>query len=296
VVELLEHTIDRRIEVHMELDAESATVLGEPAQLENALLNLGVNARDAMPQGGRLVYRTSTVHFEKPRTFVDMLTLAPGDYVLIEVVDNGHGIPPENLDRVFEPFFTTKEEGKGTGLGLAAVYGTVKAHGGAVSADSTPGKGATFRIWLPLAGRPEPRKAPSVRELPEAGRGVVLLVDDEESVREVTARMIEGMGCRVLEAPDGRAGLDLFREHAGEIDLVVLDLMMPRMSGQEMLSHIRKIEPDIPVIVISAHDVAETSPEVWSAEVEAVIRKPFDMGELAERVRAVLDARVRQDG
>ena len=208
-------------------------------QFEQVIVNLVVNARDAMPEGGRITLRTRNVPAAECGGFKDV-TVAPADYVLVEVQDTGHGIPPEVLGKIFEPFFTTKEVGKGTGLGLSMVYGIVKQTGGYVLCDSEPGKGATFRILLPRlmpeaeAERRSRRRRPS-RAADLTGRGAILLVEDEEAVRAFAARALASRGYTVLEAESGRRRAECARGGRRPIDLIVSDVIMPEMDGPTML-------------------------------------------------------------
>jgi CheY-like chemotaxis protein len=211
----------------------------------------------------------------------------PGDYVVIAVADTGVGIPPEARDRIFEPFFTTKETGKGTGLGLATVYGVVQQHGGFVTVDSTPGQGSTFQVYLPAAAGP-PEEQPAAREeTPRGGSETILIVEDEPGVQGVTQRALERRGYRVLTARDGAEAQELLRARSGGVDLVLLDLIMPRMTGGEMHRWLREHFPAVRVVFATGYGA--DFPPVGGESAPPVLRKPYSPDELLATVRAVLD-------
>lgn len=229
-VALLERTIDRRIRIELRLEAAHATVIGDPAQLQNALLNLGVNARDAMPDGGQITFTSGTVRLDGEACRLGSFLMDPGDYLHIAVADDGCGISEANLQRIFDPFFTTKDVDKGTGLGLSALFGTMVSHHGAVTVTSRLGQGSTFHLYLPLAtGVPE--EASRGGGPVATGRARLLVIDDEDLVRSATTLVLESMGHTVLAEGDPERGIAHFRANHGELDAVLLDLIMPRMSG-----------------------------------------------------------------
>lgn len=277
---------------------ECGTVLGhnlglirfDPSQMEQILVNLVVNARDAMPNGGKLTIETSNVSFQKsvPLPHGD---LPSGDYVLLSVCDNGHGMTPEIKERIFEPFFTTKERGRGTGLGLATVYGILEKNGGYVDIWSEPGKGACFKVYVPRV-----HEAADVliaeRRSEESPRGTetVLLVEDESSVRRLSSEILHTQGYRVLEAEDGEAALACLAEHASEkIHLIVTDVMMPRLGGKEMALRAKDLRPGIKVLFISGYtEDVDVHNGVHETRMD-FLQKPFTAAALAFMVRKVLD-------
>ena len=256
------------------------------------VINLAVNARDAMPKGGRLTIRTRNVDRAQAEKLGET-NIAPGEYVLLEVTDTGTGMAPEVLEKIFDPFFTTKEVGKGTGLGLSTVYGIIKQTGGYIFAESAPGSGTTFRIYLPRH-EPMPEEAVQRRDAaPEAprdltGRGTILLVEDEESVRAFAARALASRGYTVLEADTGAAALELMDEHDGNVDLVVSDVVMPEMDGPTLLKEVRKRNPELKIIFVSGYAEDAFRKNLEGDEKFTFLPKPFNLKELAATVKEVL--------
>ncbi|MBV1695686.1 MAG: response regulator [Hyphomicrobiales bacterium] len=266
-------------------------VKADRVQLEQVLINLTVNARDAMPTGGRLTVRTRNVS-ERESMRLANLSVAPGEYVMIEVEDTGTGMPPEIAARIFEPFFTTKKVGQGTGFGLSTVYGIIKQTGGYIFVDSTVGKGTTFRIYLPRhipdpAGEAEEakpvKKSEPARDL--TGTGRVLLVEDEEGVRSFGARALQRQGYEVLEAATGVEALEVMERERGRVDLVVSDVIMPEMDGPTMFNEMRRTNPGIKVIFVSGYpsDAFEKSLDPHADF--AFLQKPFTLYQLAAAVK-----------
>jgi PAS domain S-box-containing protein len=248
IVDLARETFPRNIEIVTEVEADAGTVVGDVTQLHQVLLNLAVNARDAMPRGGRLTFRLRRERLgEDPA--LRARRLEPGDYLELAVVDTGTGIPPEVMEHMFEPFFTTKPRGKGTGLGLSTVYGIVRGHGGSIDVRSELGQGSTFRVLLPLAAVPVPVAPPAVRpgRFDGAGR-LVLLVDDEESIRTVGSIALGRLGFHVVAAPDGFEALAQFRQRPQAFALAIVDHMMPRMNGVELSRELVALRPDLRII------------------------------------------------
>jgi two-component system cell cycle sensor histidine kinase/response regulator CckA len=288
----LRRLIGDRVKLKVEHGRDLWAVMADPTQIGNVLMNLVINARDAMPHGGLLAIRTANVAVEETKS-VGHVLVPSGDYVTIEVEDTGIGIPKENLGKIFEPFFTTKEKGHGTGLGLASVYGIVKQTGGYIFPESEVGKGTVFRIYLPRhipAPKPaaaEHEKAPVARDL--TGVGTILLVEDEDAVRDFAVRALTMRGYKVLDAAGGEEALDIVREHDGPIDLLISDVVMPSMDGPALLKAVREIMPDLRVIFISgyAEEAFRNSPD--KPEDYDFLPKPFSLKQLTEKVKEVLE-------
>jgi CheY-like chemotaxis protein len=265
-------------------------VLADPGQLEQVVLNLALNARDAMPDGGTLsiLTRNERVEAHDP----SHPGVPAGRWVVLELSDTGVGMDAETQARIFEPFFTTKERGQGTGLGLATVYGIVRQAGGAVRVRSTPGEGSSFTLYLPRTA--VAREARRVEEWPvPAARGggeTILLVEDEDAVRAIARETLARWGYRVLMAPDGAAALTLARRHREPIDLLLTDVVMPGLHGRELAEALQRDRPTLRVLFMSGYTEDEVLHRGVSTEVLAFIAKPFTPAALAARVRAVLDA------
>lgn len=285
-ISLLSHTVDKKIPIRLSCEATRSIIRGEDTQLQSAFLNLGINASQAMPDGGNLDYRTRNLFLDQAYCDASPFELAPGDYIEVEVQDTGIGIPPEFLTRVFEPFFTTKEQGKGTGLGLSAVYGTVQSHGGAITLHSEEGKGTVFRIYLPLSEETALESDEKVEVCRK--KGCILIIDDEAMIRSTLQTTLEGLGNQVLAAEDGREGLNLYREKAASIDLVILDMIMPRMGGRETLEELMKIDPKVRILISSGFSKDEEFAELRSKGHCAFIRKPYGQKELIQALNRLL--------
>jgi len=269
------------------------TVHADPSQIEQILMNLCINARDAMPAGGKLVVSTANVTLEAPLVERE-LTIPPGRYATLRVADNGSGMDEEILSRIFEPFFTTKDPGKGTGLGLATVYGIVKQSEGYIRVVSAPGEGTAFSIYLPAAEGEEPE---TEKDRPEAefedptGKRTILLVEDEEMVRELAIEIFQGAGYTILDAPNGAAALAICDRHEGCIDLLVTDLVMPGMNGIELARRVCDSRPGIPVLFMSgyAEDAKERLGDL--DEGRAFLQKPITPTKLSRKVREIFSER-----
>jgi signal transduction histidine kinase len=287
VERMLRRVLPEHIDVRTDLQLDVLHVRADPALLEQMLLNLALNARDAMPGGGRLTLATAGLVDISPAALPP--NLPSGRYVRLQVTDTGCGMDAETQARVFEPFFTTKEVGQGTGLGLATVYGIVRASGGGIDVKSTVGQGTTFTIDLP-AVTDLSTEAPSTRVGLPSGTETVLLVEDEESVRSLARRVLDRCGYTVLEAPNGKEALLQSDSHAGAIHLVVADVVMPGMSGPELVRRLLPQHPDLRILFISGY--AEPAGIDWEGldRQTLLLEKPFTPAALARRVREVLDA------
>lgn len=287
VVSILAHSIDRRIRIDQRLDACPSWTMGDPTLLQTALLNLGLNARDAMPGGGTLVIATSVEELPRPGAPPD---LAAGRYVRLDVTDTGVGMSAETQQHLFEPFFTTKERGKGTGLGLAAVYGAVKSHHGAITVRSAPGQGTTFSLHLPACEPPASVQQAAPAQAARTRGLRILLADDEEAVRESMAQHLRAGGHEVATAPDGAAALQRYETSWQEIDVVILDLMMPRMGGRDAFLAMRRINPALRALFISGEAADDQVQALLEAGVLGFLKKPFQGKALVEKIDALLPA------
>lgn len=290
---MLRRLIGEDIDFATESQEDLWTVRADPSQIEQILMNLCVNARDAMPTGGKLVVSTANVTLVAP--LVDReLTIPPGRYATLRVADNGSGMDEKILSKIFEPFFTTKDLGKGTGLGLATVYGIVKQSEGYIRVDSLPGEGTTFFVYFPAAEGEEPEEE---EDWPEAecegpsGKRTILLAEDEEMVRELAIEIFQGAGYTVLDAPNGTAALAVSDRHAGCIDLLVTDMVMPGMDGIELARRVCDSRPGIPVLFMSgyAEDAKERLGDL--NEGRAFLQKPITPTNLSRKVRELFSGR-----
>jgi CheY-like chemotaxis protein len=261
----------------------------DASQLEDALLNLAVNARDAMPEGGQLVIETANVHLDAEYA-AHNVEVVPGDYVAVIVSDTGTGMPPEVVERAFEPFFTTKGIGHGSGLGLSMVYGFIKQSGGHVKIYSEPGHGTSIKLYLPRAEEAAPIAAgPAGAEAHQAavGRETILVVEDDPAVRTVAVNILEGLGYHVRQAEDGHAALAILQR--AEVDLLFTDLIMPNgMSGQDLLRKAREHRPDLKALFTSGYSEHVIQGRASDADVP-LLGKPYRKQQLAASVRSVLD-------
>ncbi|WP_374465934.1 ATP-binding protein [Ferrovibrio sp.] len=291
---LIGRLIGETITLTMTHGRDLGLVKVDQGQLEQVIINLAVNARDAMSEGGELKIRTLNYHVDRA-TELGAETVPPGDYVLIEVSDTGHGIAPEHMAKIFDPFFTTKAVGAGTGLGLSTVYGIIKQTGGFIHVESAPGQGASFRIYLPRY-RPKPEEIaasrnearPDTRDL--TGRGLVLLVEDEDAVRAFAARALRNKGYTVIEAASGEQALALPTDQLNRVELLISDVVMPNLDGPSLAAALRQSRPDLKILFISGY--AEDSLRSSMAKSPHVnfLPKPFSLSQLAGKVKEVMDA------
>ncbi len=288
-VRVLKRTIPENISLTLEIDPDEYIVDSDPTRIQQVLMNLVVNARDAMPKGGTLRIKLSSLHLEEhedPPT----AGMVPGNWLRISVSDTGTGIPPEVLPHIFEPFFTTKDTGKGTGLGLSQVYGIVKQHNGQVNVDTEVGKGTTFHVYLPLC---KPEKHLSSQDgvfssIPQGNGETILLVEDNEKMREVGQQILEDLGYHVLSASNGKEALEVYKTN-GDIDLLFTDVVMPEIGGAALLRELRQLGSTIKAVAVTGHIIAEDLDHLRQAGVAAVIHKPYDVDLLADAIRNALD-------
>ncbi len=275
----------KEIAIHTMFQAGLWSAEVDRGQIDQVLLNLFVNAFQAMPDGGDLYVRTENVTLDD--SFVGPYHAVPGRYVMVSVRDTGLGIDEKIRDRIFDPFFTTKGTGFNTGLGLASAYGIISNHGGIITCSSTMGKGSTFTFYLPAAAR-SPQKEHHVRTGIQTGSETILLVDDEDMILSVGKDLLQGLGYRVILAKGGMEAIRLFRAHAPEIDLVILDMIMPGMGGRETFEGIREIDPEARVLLASGYDMHGQALQLMERGCSGFIQKPFSMQDLSRKIREVL--------
>jgi PAS domain S-box-containing protein len=285
---LFQRVLPATIRIDLQTEPQLWPVEADSTQLHQVVMNLAVNARDAMPLGGTLTLSTANRTVEA-QDCKHNLEARPGRFVVLSVMDTGTGIQPEIQARIFDPFFTTKDVGQGTGLGLAVVFGIVKAHRGWITVASEPGGGSTFQVYLPTAegkigSLPEVAKPPAA-----GGKEGILVVDDEAMVRNMVGSVLERRGFRVLLAGDGEEALSVYRQRAGDIDLVLLDYTMPRQSGMQVLKMLRRLNPNLRVILSSGNRLSAENTSLVEAGVQAFVAKPYQLEELVRTVRHVLD-------
>ncbi|UPT75565.1 MAG: PAS domain-containing protein [Elusimicrobiota bacterium] len=286
---MLGRIIGEHVELRIEPGAADASLKADPGQLEQLLMNLVVNARDAMPKGGRITIRTEAASLDAAQARRE--GVPAGRYVVLSVADTGTGMTPEVKSHLFEPFYTTKEKGKGTGLGLATVYGVVKQSGGEIRCVSRENAGTTFRILLPCVEAAPDRDAPSPRRSAAKGGETVLIVEDEEPVRRLAARILRSLGYEVLAAADGAQGLALLRSPAGaKVELLMTDMVMPVMSGWDLAREAGAERPGLPVLFVSGYTDDTFEGMCILDDTTDILPKPFTAEDLAARVRAALDA------
>jgi CheY-like chemotaxis protein len=288
---MLRRLIGEDVELSLHLGPDAGNIKADPGHLEQAIFNLATNARDAMPKGGRITIETANTTLDDTYCTTH-LGVQPGEYVMIAVGDTGHGMDAETKRRIFEPSFTTKERGKGTGLGLATVYGIVKQAGGDIWVYSEMGKGTAFKLYFPRVNEPVSDLNAIGAPLPkhEAGE-TILVVEDEQGVRELTSKMLKRMGYHVLTAASGAEALALSGSHAGHIALVVTDVVMPHMSGKQLADELRRTRPNMKVLFISGYTENTISQHDVLEDGAAFLAKPFNRETLARRVREALGER-----
>jgi signal transduction histidine kinase/ActR/RegA family two-component response regulator len=292
VVSMLRHSIDKSINITIDLIAENYTITGDRIQLQNMFLNIAINACDAMPGGGILHFASRNelpmIDFIKSHNFE-----APeGDYIVIDIQDNGTGMTSEIKKKIFEPFFTTKQRGKGTGLGLATAYGTTQGHKGFITVDSEYGKGSVFHIYLPIIGKKHIEKVEEISEV-KYGTGRILLVDDEEQIRSTTAKMLQNIGYTTITCSNGEEAVRIYTENSNIVDLVLLDVIMPVMNGIRCADMLKKLNPDIKIIFISGYPGNLPSVELNTSlpmiNATDFIYKPFTIEHLSRAVKEAID-------
>ncbi|MFH1511056.1 MAG: response regulator [Candidatus Woesearchaeota archaeon] len=276
----------KEVVIHRKLAEDLLAIEADQGQIEQVLLNLFVNAADAMPSGGDLILETMNVKHKDIKG--KLYDPKAGNYVMLIIKDTGMGMDKSTMERIFDPFFTTKEIGRGTGLGLASVYGIIKAHGGYIDVESRKKHGTTFMVYLP-AFKGKVRKITKTSDKLIKGTGTVLLVDDEKVIQEVCKELLEAIGYKVFSAIDGKEALKLYRKSQDKIDLVLLDMTMPNMSGSEVYNRMKEMNPDIKVLLSSGYSIDGEATDILKRGCNGFIQKPFNINALSQKIRKILE-------
>jgi len=294
VVLMLERTLDKRIVIKKIFNTESDTVLGDPAQIHNALLNIAINSRDAMPNGGEIIFSTDLVEFDEAYCKTIPYEVTMGSYIRISVTDNGCGMDKKTLSRVFEPFFTTKEKGKGTGLGLSTVYGIVRSHKGIINIYSELGHGTVVKIYLPLYSGPNQKSENSnnnnINNQEKKYSGNVLLVEDEKNVSKSSEKMLNMLGFNVHICHNGKDAVEYYKKNWQQINLVILDMIMPVMNGKETYIALKEINPNVLTILVSGYGINGEITSILDLGVKEFIQKPFTFDELKNKIGKIINS------
>jgi CheY-like chemotaxis protein len=283
---MLRHTLPKSIDIRLLLPGELWRVSGDATQLTQVVMNLCVNARDAMPSGGKLEVQAENSVIDEAYTRLH-LDAKPGRFVALHVVDSGSGIAPGDLDRIFDPFFTTKEVGHGTGLGLSTALGIVKSHGGFIDVDSEVGKGTKISVFLPADFTSAAEGAPAAPALPRGRGQTVLVIDDEAPIRQIAKTTLEAHGYQVLTAADGAEAVGLYVQRNGDIGVVLTDMMMPVMDGPATIRALKKINPAVRIVAASGLNIERTS-SPGDLGVRKLLSKPYTAATLLETLQAAM--------
>jgi len=279
----------KEIRIHKDLMPDIDTVEVDRGQIEQALLNLYVNAWQAMPEGGDLYLKTENVILDADFENIQPYKVETGKYIKITVADTGSGFDDETKKRIFEPFFTTKEMGRGTGLGLASVYGIIKSHGGYINVHSQKDQGTTFAVYLPASAKEvQQEKAEPVIKTVAKGTGTILLIDDEEMIIKVGQELLQELGYKVIAARSGEEAIRLYLKNADKIDLVVMDMIMPGMGGGETFDNLKAINPDIKVLLSSGYSINGQASKILERGCDGFIQKPFNLNQLSEKIQRII--------
>jgi len=290
-IDLFKHSLGKNILIKHKLNAKEHFIMGEFVQLQNILLNMGFNARDAMPDGGILELTTENVSIYEKDIGRLPVNIEPGNYVVLHFRDTGIGMEKKVLDKIFEPFFTTKKSGKGTGLGLSTTYGTINAHNGSIFADSIPGKETTFHIYFPVSDlKPEKEvEEKTISSRNSVRDGTILIIDDEEAIRHMLIKTLKYVGYDVLEANSGKSGINQYKKHKKRILAVILDVIMPEMDGVQIYKALKKINPNIPVLVSTGYASNKQTVELKELGVEGFLKKPYRQSELVKAINKAIN-------
>jgi PAS domain S-box-containing protein len=292
---LLRSTISTTIEIRLDLEAEHDTVIADPTQMQQVLLNLTTNAAQAMAEGGVMTVALREITLDTQNLLPDP-DLNTGDYLVLSVADTGEGMDDSVRQRIFEPFFTTKRQGKGSGLGLSVVYGIVKSQGGAITVSSTKGKGSTFRVFVPKAQERAPGDAVAKPAFLPTGRGSILVVDDEELIASMVEQSLSRLGYEMYAETDPEAALNLFRRDPARFDLVITDQAMPRMTGLTLAKRLLQVRRDIPILLCTGYSATVDEKSAKDAGIKGFLMKPLTRDQLAVVVKQTLEAGGKEDG
>ena len=289
VIHIISRTIDKSIQIKLNLFPDVTPIEVDASRIQQTLMNICINARDAMPAGGDLIIETENVIVDKPFN-EPHLKINPGTYVLVKISDTGIGIVPNTMDKIFEPFFTTKSKKHGSGLGLAIAYEIVKNHNGGIHVESTLGEGTTFGIYLPASNAHIEQRViiPDRVTLPK-GSETILLADDEELIRNMGKRMLEKFGYKVLVANDGEKALEMYREKGNQIDALILDIIMPKLDGIKTFMEIKKINPNVKVLLATGSLLNGKEAKLRKQGVAGLLQKPFLASQMLKILRQILD-------
>jgi PAS domain S-box-containing protein len=278
----------KEIRIHLDLVPEIWTAEVDRGQIEQALLNLYVNAWQAMPDGGGLSLKTENIVLDADFINTQPYKVEAGDYIKITVTDSGIGIDKQTQARIFEPFFTTKEMGRGTGLGLASVYGIIKNHGGYINVCSETGQGTAFTIYLPASAKAIQPEVKTVTPIVVTGNGTILLIDDEKMIIDVGQELLQELGYDVLTASSGRQAIEIYRQKHTQIDLVIMDLIMPGLSGGETYDRLKEINTDVKVLLSSGYSINGQAAKIMERGCDGFIQKPFNINQLSEKIQGII--------
>jgi len=292
-IEILKRTIDKSIDISFADKSEAASIIGDDSILQNVFLNISINAAHAMPHGGKLIFTAKNIYLDRDYCSFSPFDILPGEFLEISIKDTGTGMPREIMSRIFDPFFTTKEPGKGTGLGLSMVYAAISEHSGAINVYSEPGTGTEFHIYLPLSKETQSAKVSSASLT--QGSGTILLIDDEELIRISAAALLKSMGYTVMQAENGKHGLEVFEKHHKGIDLIILDMIMPVMGGRDSFRKFREINPHIPILISSGFAREEDMTLLKEQGISGFLQKPFRSAELSEAVSKILSKKTARE-
>ncbi len=284
VVSILEHSIDKKIEIKRVFKANPATVMGDPSQLLNTLLNIAINARDAMPDGGELTFTTENIKIKDSPLKIDE-DLKISNCLKISISDKGIGMDEDTLKHIFEPFFTTKEVGKGTGMGLASVYGTVHNHHGVIKVDSKRGEGSVFYLYFPIIEDKKEFEVKTSTKMPEVMEATIMLIEDEEIISSMLVKVLSKFGHRIIVCNNGLEAAEMYKKTWKDIDVVILDIIMPKMNGKETFVALKKINPDVKVIVSSGFSIDGQAQEILDMGAKEFVQKPFNIKELLKAIQ-----------
>jgi signal transduction histidine kinase/CheY-like chemotaxis protein len=289
VISLLSHTINKNITIGADLNASKYYIWGGPNQIQNAILNLALNARDAMPNGGNLSFTTTTKEIDDAFNDSRSFKLHKGTYITIDITDTGSGMNDDVLNHLFEPFFTTKEEGKGTGMGLAATYGIVKSHKGAIEVNSAEGQGTTFTLYFPVTARPHETELLQKIKYWDGKKLNILIIDDEQLVALTIKEIISSPDIIAHTAFSGDEGIRIYKEQWQEIDIVIIDMIMPNRDGKQTFLELKKINPDVKAIISSGYALNLEIEQTLNAGACGFIQKPYNKHELYEHIEKIID-------